>query len=603
MTSTDRQSAAGAALLEWMNSFRISEGVGSLNNLNDGHKIWEVLNAIEPNYFKGSLPEGPSSSRKWDLRWVNLKHINRKLSSYVTNECRQTIPKGLGMADLKTMAMGGNRGETIKLLKLILFAALNCANATQYIQKMQSLTFETQKSLKDMIEDMQPASYPTSEVERSRSDGAISPTKGALDPELILEEKLGEAIAGNAKLSREKKDMQKELRDLNGRLAHLQESNTVLQDQLTQAQDQLKSSDSMLRAREESHAKNLKLQDQDGLIANLEGQLRHYQNKLEDMQKTHENLRKTHERSQPLRDELREVTFERDSIQRERDSLLKKANIVDKYKLKLQANQNLEKENELLREELEAARSKLKQVDQTRQQAPGLQKQVEEYEEILPQLERDRHELQVVKVQLELDKAVLAQRMDEANAKQAKDHETIAELEEKLRSFESLQIQSVENVHGLEEELENGETRENVDTQPQVAASPLKWSRLTSASRNLDLKDKNDTLSKASDEINANFAILQKMLKDGKGNAGDLKILQTIEAAMAGHEETQGFQGAISLEKHISDLATIITDGRDDLAKQTEVQRSLLYNTPEGIFLFSRVEDMPTRSSLDMFKA
>ena len=603
MTSTDRQSAAGAALLEWMNSFSISGDVGSLNNLNDGQKIWEVLCDIEPKYFKGSLPEGPSSSRKWDLRWANLKHVSKKLSYYLTNECHQTIPKGPGAADLKIIAMGGNRGETIKLLKIVVFAALNCANRGDHIQRMQTLTFETQKSLKDMIEGMQPVSNPNSATENSRGDGVISPTSSAIDQELILEEKLGKVMAENAKLLREKKELQKDNQDLNGRLAHLQESNAALQDQLAEAQDRLKSSDSITKAHEESRLQELKLRDQNSLIANLEDQLRDYQTKYESIQKTHENLRKSHERSQPLRDELREVKLERDSIQVERDSLLKKANAAEKYKLKLQANQHLDKENESLREELEVIRLQLKEADQTQQYAPGLHKQVREYEEILPQLEQDRHELQIVKVQLEVDKDILVQRLEEANTKQARDQEVIAELEYRCRGLESPHTSDNGNFRGLEAELEDNERHEIIDKKLQVTVSIMKWSRLTFVSRNKDLRDKNETLSNSLVELDAKCAALQKIVNDSNGKYQHLKTVGVIEAAMAGREEMSVIKGKISLEEHVGDLISAIAEGRDDLAKKTEVQRSLSYNRFKEISLSTYSGYLPIKLSLDMFRA
>lgn len=47
----------------------------------------------------------------------------------------------------------------------------------------------------------------------------------ATDPELLFEQRFGNIIADNDRLSRDKKDLEIELRDLHNRLARLQENN------------------------------------------------------------------------------------------------------------------------------------------------------------------------------------------------------------------------------------------------------------------------------------------------------------------------------------------------------------------------------------------
>ena len=119
---------------------------------------------------------------------------------------------------------------------------------------------------------------------------------------------------------------------------------------------------------------------------------------------------------------------ELDEIKVEKDNLAKKANTVDKYKQKLQASQNLEKENQRLHSELDDLRDSYQNADQSRQQIAGLQLAVEEYKRILPKIEQDRHELQMMKRQLEFDNATLAQRCEAANELHLKDQELMADL-------------------------------------------------------------------------------------------------------------------------------------------------------------------------------
>ena len=158
---------------------------------------------------------------------------------------------------------------------------------------------------------------------------------------------------------------------------------------------------------------------------------------------------------------------ELDEIKVERDNLAKKANTVDKYKQKLQASQNLEKENQRLQSELDDLREGHQNADQSKQQIAGLQLAVEEYKRILPKIEQDRHELQMMKRQLEFDNATLAQRCEAANELHAKDQETIADLMGKTGSARP-------SSEGLDAELEENETTESM----QVIFSPYIESHL-----------------------------------------------------------------------------------------------------------------------------
>ncbi|KAL9120222.1 MAG: hypothetical protein Q9187_003224 [Circinaria calcarea] len=546
-----------------MGNFPVSEEVAALSNLNDGQKIWEVL----------------------------LKQISKTLNSYVTGECGQTISQGPGAGDLKLIAMNGNHAETVKaclqdrdatqldandtiqLLKLVLIAALNSAKSEVYIQKMPSLSISTQAALKNLIEDvlalthleknaetdiwqLQYKSYPTSDVETSRSEDVAPSPKPTLDPELLFEERFGKVMADNENLIREKKDMQKDLRDLHDRLVRLQENNAALQERLTVAEDRSQLEKSTRGSEGGSSVKELesRIQHQEDLIANQEGQLSDYQIHSEAMQKTIDNLRRSQEKSQMLRDEI-------DELRIERDSLAKTANAVKKYKQKLQASSNLEKENQTMRDELEDLRQQLKNAEQTRQQVAGLQLAVDEYKRILPKIEQDRHELQMMKKQLEFDNVALAQRWEVANEQHAKDQETIADLQDRAQIVASPNSPYLGTKGRLETELEDGRRHED---QMQVAYIPLLWMRLTLLTRTLDLKNQNQQLVKVSGEANAKCIMLQQMADDFKRRYADLEkkysnvyqnnldLESCLVAVRKGHpiESTEVFQKMRDQVKH-----------------------------------------------------
>ncbi|KAK7533923.1 uncharacterized protein J3D65DRAFT_631808 [Phyllosticta citribraziliensis] len=62
------------ALLAWVNRFRLSKPVESWAELKDGQVLWQILHEVDPEYFKGDLPEATAqTSDSWIPRWQNSK--------------------------------------------------------------------------------------------------------------------------------------------------------------------------------------------------------------------------------------------------------------------------------------------------------------------------------------------------------------------------------------------------------------------------------------------------------------------------------------------------------------------------------------------------
>ncbi|MCJ1368402.1 hypothetical protein MMC16_007544 [Acarospora aff. strigata] len=524
--------AQGAALQEWITSFPVADKVGSLTDLNDGQVLWKVLRDIDSDYFAGDLPEeGPSLSDHWLPRWQNMKHISKTLLNYILDECEQSLPPTIQTQDLKAIATDASASEitkvsneatmhqaeaqnTIQLLKMTLIAAINSAKATDYIGKMPTLTTATQASLKSIIEKMQLAGDDVTD-DTTPSLASLGPATmaQAMDPQLLFEERFGKVMIDNDNLMRDKRELEKQLRDLHNRLARLQENNDILQERLTEAEDRLELNGSAKGSKdlaEDSPVKLLevKLQNQEDLIATQEGKLSDYQSSTEEMQKSIEKLRASSKKAQSLQDEL-------DEIKLERDNLAKKANTIDKYKQKLQTAQNLEKDNMHLRTELDELHLRLKELETGQHKTAGLQLTIDEYKRILPKIEQDRVELQMMKKQLEFDNATLAHRWESANKQQARDQELIGDLTDKIREMESGQVLVPAPVSGgLEEELSKS-TKTESDLQ--AAFILLKWNRMLTESRKIEvakLSGEIQELKKSTPEEDAKSVMLQQLLDD-----------------------------------------------------------------------------------------
>ncbi|MCJ1404395.1 hypothetical protein MMC11_007620 [Xylographa trunciseda] len=532
----DRLPADGAALLEWINSLPISEKVLSLNSLNDGHIIWEVLHDLDPVYFFGKLPEGREKSGNWVLRWQNLKQISKSLTSYV-RECGRDLPQGPGWGDIKLIAMGDSIAETIKaglektgsaeqytdytiqLLKLVLIAVVNSPNNENFVRTLQFLSETSQKSVKKIIDDLEDDPQPTMEKETPSEHESISPLKLTEDRELLLEESLGKAKAINDTLTNENKVLQKQLKSYDDRLERLQENNVFLQSRLTEAEDGLSRNTSAAPARGELYVQDLetRFKEQETLIANQEAQLFDYAAIKESMQKKEERLQKSEADHQALQDKL-------DILKIDRDELARKANTVDKYKQKALASSDLERENQLVRGEIGEIREQLKDYEAAAKQVTALEKTITEYKIILPRVEQDCHDLQHRMKQLEIEKADLRTRCDAAAAQHAKDQDRIIDLMDGSIGLDSPRTSGANGLGPLDEELEDGSTTAE---QEQVA----------------DLKNKNRQLARAIAAADMRAGSLEQKLEKSTMSYRDLE-----------HKYFDTYQDKLALESSLTEL-------------------------------------------------
>lgn len=193
----------------------------------------------------------------------------------------------------------------------------------------------------------------------------------------------------------------------------------------------------------------------------------------------------------------------------ERDGLARKANTIDKYKQRLQDNQGLETENQLIRDEIEALRQQLNDYEEAAQKVFKLQVTVDEYKRILPKIEQDRAELQVMKKQLEFDNAALAQRCEAAKEQHAKDQEIIVDLDEKTRGVKSSRTTGANGYAGLDQELNSGEdTVAKKLTQNQKDKSEQLARTLAAA------EEENEAIQQKLDTVIVNYTNLEKRYFD-----------------------------------------------------------------------------------------
>lgn len=389
-----------------------------------------TLEQIDRFSFPGKLPEDPDTDQ-WIHRWTNLKHIYDALFIFLVEECSQRLPFPGGRPDLKAIAQSSSLSDTVALLKLLVVAAINCADRIEYLRRMQDLSETTQRVLMqtvqeagededDEAEDQAPAEQATED------DAPMSPRpSGEVDSVLESEERLGKVIADNQRIAHEKRDLQKQLDEYHSRYDKLQERFDQVQDELKETNDRLAAllagrSDISTRALDPKH---------DAIIASLEIRVLEAEAEVDDLRKANELLKIKAEKAQKLQDDY-------DEIKIERDRLTRKANTAEKYRQKLEASQDLEKDNNSLRAKVTELQNELKQFDVARASSSDLQREIDEYRRLLPSIEQERYELNEMKKRLEFDYHALEARYHDTLEQLSRQDQAVEELRGRLRDYE-----------------------------------------------------------------------------------------------------------------------------------------------------------------------
>lgn len=423
--------AVTQALLEWINSFSLGKTLRETEDLTDGVILWEILQDIDPQYFLDEIPEREPGDH-WVAKWQNLKHVYKLLSNYIRHQNNDTIPPGLDPSpDLEAIAEKASAKETNKLLKILLIAAIYSPNAATYVQTLQELSTPTQEGLKEIIQEAQDGEHePLDGVDELKEELTKADHTGEL--ELKFEERAGKVLAENDRLTHDKKELQKDLGDMHNRLARLQENNDTLQNRLASTEDRLvtlKSGKGDIGFN--AKALESKTRQQDDLIASQEAKLSAAQDEIDSLLMTVESLKVKNQRYQKLQDDY-------DELRTDRDQLARKANAAEKYRQKLQASQDFEKENSTLKNQIKDLQQQLKESDSQQRWTSERDVELEEYRKLLPRIEQECNEIQNLKKQLEFNNHALTERLESADEQHERDDALISELRERLGELEGL---------------------------------------------------------------------------------------------------------------------------------------------------------------------
>ena len=473
-----------------MNTFEPSEQVKSWSDLRDGHKLWRILQDIDPDFFSGHLPdEGQRLAKDYVLKlqnsapckWTHMtcadakvdfcavKHIERAAARYIRRHDRlpHTVNKlcphldGVAGDEVAQEApkvklpMPVERVQCAEFLPQLVMAILLCAmfspeSNKRMVGRIQSLGHEAGIAIATKIGEIEAADTKMGEYFAETNNGidhdasstseTLQTSRGPsfeVDMELQKEEKLIQAYKLIEQLQEKNSIMAEELASVRDRHSKLEEElaeHQVLNKSKTVNSDQL---DYLLSQADKD--KNY--------IASLESELSTSQAELESKTRQLETLRTKSDSVAELRDQLQ-------IIKAERDELIQHKNANENLKKKIQSLQEQVKNDEFLRQDLASAREQLQEYDTLKDDRDALLKANEEKSKVIANCEQEIFDSKSTKRRLEADIKTALQKYESMKEKHQRDHETMQELQEQV---EVSRGSASQNIGNLEVELAEGE--------------------------------------------------------------------------------------------------------------------------------------------------
>jgi protein HOOK3 len=238
--------------------------------------------------------------------------------------------------------------------------------------------------------------------------------------------------------------------DVSTRLERLQENNEQLQRRLTNAEDGLRQSAVDDEISSSIRSLQAKVREQDELIESQEAQIASDKDEKAKLRKEVQANAKATIRLLELEDQVKELKYEN-------VELSKKANTIDRYKQKLEAQKDFTKQNQALQQEFDELqglwRDCSKDLEHVRQRNESLETTNKQYERAMAAKEVDIFEINLKKTAIENNLIIAEQKIDSLTERLKHDDNYIATLQEQLNSPTSTSTESPRNISNLEDEL------------------------------------------------------------------------------------------------------------------------------------------------------
>ncbi|KAK0634726.1 hypothetical protein B0T17DRAFT_586454 [Bombardia bombarda] len=560
---------AQAALLKWVSSFDTRRKAETLDDLQDGVVLGQILEQmLAPEFHSSSLIQNPSS---WEENKQNLETVYRGLARFLRSDNPLLAPSP---SEFRAIAENPDENAICEFLSAFLAAACLGSLSRTYIPKVMALDKATQEEIAKMInrknrvkieregkgKDEARSTTPTT----GRQDVNVDTIHAVRDPAL-MEEELDQIKDKCEALKKQNADLQTRLDKLLDTREAVLHDLRVTQDELT-AQKRARGTDATIAIRDMRNEIREKMAEIDRLEDLVEKETLR-SNRLE---KENESLRSKADRVKDLEDKVTVLEHETKHQQQQIKGL-------ENYKKKAQDLTVIQQRNRVLDEHITQLEQDLRDFEDAKALNRKLQKEIEEKAKVLATNEQEIiYTIQSRNV-LQDANDELKRRVEYLESRRQLDESRIGDLQEQLQLGDVPQTGSTSpgaNSGGfnLEQELET--------TSDPVVALRVELSRLktensllrnnmTVASENERLRSELDVANQKVDLYRQNcteamekHAVIQKQINamvdnmTGEGTAAFISMRKDLLEALKELERHR---------KRIHELETVAADREREL--------------------------------------
>ncbi|PBP28105.1 M protein repeat protein [Diplocarpon rosae] len=437
--------ATELALLEWVNTFPLESHVVSVSDLTDGVVFAKMLEDIDSTSAVRNL-ENNATTSKWLGRKKSLEAIHRSLLRYINNTCEgMDAFVAVNPVDLNAIAEHEDAEETFKFLTMFLMAAIRGTSTEKYVSKITTgLDATAQSQIAGVIKQVDVVEDSSVPAVDSASSDSIN------DAALVLEGKY-------AAVAHEHEMLKKKHADFISRFERLQLSHDELLEHSNKQDNKLKGFENSDENDQSDYIRslNIRIQEQEDLIASQENQLESDRIAKEKLSKELSTLRPAAQKLVEVEDEVKELKTTNIALSR-------KANTVEHYQKKVEQLSVVEKENITLRDRLDTLQGNQKDFDRVYDENTKIKATLKEYQQRFHSYELTYVELSTQKKHIEEQLRLRDDQLQVLTARQQHDEKFIDQLQEQIKINASGPVvpdspASKQAGLSLEEELERSE--------------------------------------------------------------------------------------------------------------------------------------------------
>jgi len=359
-----------SSIINWINTFELKNPVNSIEELYDGVVFNEILNDINPAWFKKLQPNEGENTQNWVVIFNRLKKIYSLVSGYYAEELGQSIIK-VESPNFNAISKSKDTTEILKFAQLILVLAVQSEKNKEYISKITSLNQANQQWIMISIEEIMDKLSKVNDSNESEDSIRL--------------------------LRAERDELYENKKELSNKLDYLQRENMRITEQKKILEDRIRDFEAQLEAVDELGKTDSLLKSE---ISSLKNQLGLSEDKCQEMellneqkQKTIDNLEKRLVEISKQAEEAGYLKDKMDEYYHMKIRLNASEEVVAKYKRKLEDNQILLQQYKNLEKESKEQSENLQHLEEEQAKYNNLKQMAKGYKETIATLEAKNRDL------------------------------------------------------------------------------------------------------------------------------------------------------------------------------------------------------------------